>query len=125
MHDLAVAVKLAGTLFEESGVAWALVGGWAVSVHTQPRFTRDVDLAVAVENDAAAERVTAAFLKQGFRISALVEQDDRERLATVRLESRQGQGNSLLLDLLYASSGVEEEICRAALSLEILPGLTG
>jgi hypothetical protein len=35
--------------------AWALVGGLAVSVRTEPRFTRDVDLAVAVFDDNEAE----------------------------------------------------------------------
>jgi hypothetical protein len=34
---------------------FALVGGLAVSVRAEVRFTRDVDLAVAVENDAEAE----------------------------------------------------------------------
>jgi hypothetical protein len=37
--------------------AFALVGGFAVSARTEPRFTRDVDLAVAVPDDHAAEAV--------------------------------------------------------------------
>jgi hypothetical protein len=32
-----------------------LVGGLAVSVRTEPRFTRDVDLVVAISDDHAAE----------------------------------------------------------------------
>jgi hypothetical protein len=39
----------------ECGAAFALVGGLAVSVRTEPRFTRDADLAVALSHDAAAE----------------------------------------------------------------------
>ena len=34
---------------------FAVVGGLAVSARTEPRFTRDVDVAVAVANEAAAE----------------------------------------------------------------------
>lgn len=29
---------------------WALVGGFAVSARSEPRFTRDVDIVVAVAN---------------------------------------------------------------------------
>lgn len=34
---------------EEQGAGMALLGGLAVSTWTEPRFTRDVDLAVAVQ----------------------------------------------------------------------------
>ncbi len=40
----------------ESHVSFALVGGLAVSARTEPRFTRDADLAVALTSDAEAER---------------------------------------------------------------------
>jgi hypothetical protein len=40
--------------------ARALVGGLAVSVRTEPRFTRDADLAVAVTDDADAEALVMA-----------------------------------------------------------------
>lgn len=35
----------------------ALIGGLAVSVRAEPRFTRDIDLAVTVRDDADAERL--------------------------------------------------------------------
>ena len=38
-----------------SGATYALVGGLAVSARTEPRFTRDLDLVVAVTNDREAE----------------------------------------------------------------------
>jgi hypothetical protein len=38
-------------LFERQGQGWALVGGLAVSVRSEPRFTRDLDVAVADEAD--------------------------------------------------------------------------
>jgi hypothetical protein len=40
---------------QRASVPFALVGGLAVSVHVEPRFTRDIDLAVAVAGDAKAE----------------------------------------------------------------------
>ena len=39
---------------------FALVGGLAVGVRGEPRMTRDVDLAVAVADDAGAEDVVNA-----------------------------------------------------------------
>lgn len=34
---------------------WALIGGLAVSARTIPRFTKDLDFAVAVADDGEAE----------------------------------------------------------------------
>ena len=35
---------------------FAVVGALAVSIHTEPRFTRDADLAVSVKNDTKRNR---------------------------------------------------------------------
>jgi hypothetical protein len=37
------------------GARWALVGALAVGIRSEPRFTRDIDIAVAVESDGEAE----------------------------------------------------------------------
>jgi hypothetical protein len=39
-----------------AGASFALVGGLAVSARTEPRFTRDADLAVAIASDAERAR---------------------------------------------------------------------
>ena len=48
----------------------ALVGGLAVSARTQPRFTRDVDFAIAVNNDTLewnrAQQAVALIQQRGF-----------------------------------------------------------
>lgn len=49
---------------------WALVGGFAVSARSEPRFTRDVDVCVAVGDDSGAERVVAALTTHGYRLHA-------------------------------------------------------
>jgi hypothetical protein len=38
-------------------VRWALIGGLAISVRSVPRFTKDLDFAVAVADDSEAEGV--------------------------------------------------------------------
>lgn len=101
---------------------FALVGGLAVSARTEPRFTRDADIAVAVANDAEAENLIRGLQARGHRVEALVEQDAAGRLATVRL-TRSHQPASPVIDLLFASSGIEPEVVAEADVIELLPRL--
>jgi predicted nucleotidyltransferase len=102
---------------------WALVGGLAVSARTEPRFTRDIDLVIAVRDDHDAERAVHALQQRGYQVHALVEQEAAGRLATARLAPRGDDAAGVVLDILFASSGIESEIVEAADPLEILPGL--
>jgi predicted nucleotidyltransferase len=102
------------------GVRYALVGGLAVSVRTEPRFTQDLDLAVAVTDDAGAEQVVHGLLRSSYTSVAVIEQEAQDRLSTVRLETPDG---TQMVDLLFASSGIEAEIVAAAELLQVLPGL--
>lgn len=102
-------------------VKYALVGGLAVSARAEPRLTRDVDLAVAVETDALAEQLLRALLARGYRMTATIEQVGTGRLATARLTPR--EHSRLVVDLLFATCGIEHEIVDRAEDLEILPGL--
>lgn len=101
-----------------TGRPFALVGGLAVSVRTEPRFTRDVDLAVAVAGDAEAEALIHRLRTAGYRIDTVVEQQAAGRMATVRLRlAREPHGT--VVDLLFASSGIEPEVVAEAEMLEL------
>jgi len=103
---------------------WALVGGLAVSARAEPRTTRDVDVAVAASDDAAAEALIFSLGAEGWEIAAAVEQDAVGRLATIRLRppfDRRTRG--VVVDVLFASSGIEPEVAREAERIEVLPGL--
>jgi len=102
---------------------WALVGGLAVSARAEPRFTRDVDIAVAVSDDDDAEALAGSLMAGGYRFVASVEHDTTGRLATVRLASAH-TGRKVVVDLLFASSGIEPEIVAAAELLDVMPGVT-
>jgi len=108
---------------DRRGRAFAVVGGLAVSVRAEPRFTRDVDLALAVANDADAEALVRNLVASGYRVIASLEQEAVGRLATVRLQSPSEGPEGVVVDMLFASSGVEPEIVRASEVLEALPGL--
>ncbi|WGX98789.1 nucleotidyl transferase AbiEii/AbiGii toxin family protein [Nocardioides sp. L-11A] len=104
-------------------VDFALVGGLAVSARSEPRFTRDADLAVAVADDAGAEALVFALRSLGYEVLGTVEHETTGRLATARL-GRPGAGRSAVVDLLFASSGIEPEITAAAETMDVLPGVT-
>lgn len=102
---------------------WALVGGLAVSVRAEPRFTRDIDAAVSVPDDAAAEALVASLLAGGFTLRLSLEHQALRRLATVRLTPPGEPEEGVVVDLLFTSSGIEPDICRDAEPVEIVPGL--
>jgi len=103
---------------------WALVGGLAVSVRCEPRFTRDIDVAAAVKDDAGAEALVSRLVASGFRLRLSLEHEALRRLATVRLTPPGEPEEGVVVDLLFASSGIESEICRDADRLELAPGLS-
>jgi len=109
---------------DESGVSFALVGALAVSVRAEPRFTRDIDLALAVTDDRQAESVIFTLGHRGYRTVASVELEAVGRLATVRLSPPGELLSGVVVDLLFASSGIEPEVVSSAESLELMPGLT-
>ncbi|MGH9318973.1 MAG: nucleotidyl transferase AbiEii/AbiGii toxin family protein [Vicinamibacteria bacterium] len=100
--------------------SFALVGGLAVSVRTEPRFTRDADIAVAVSSDEEGEALVYSLTAAGYVVNSIVEQEAVSRLATVRL-SPAGKGLlGIVIDLLFASSGIEREVVQGAERLRIL-----
>jgi hypothetical protein len=104
---------------------WALVGGMAVSVRTRPRTTEDLDVVIAVSSDREAEQVAFSFRGLGYRYlpEHALEQKEVARLATVRFFSPTREQDEVVVDLLFASSGIEPEIVSMATAEEILPGL--
>ena len=104
------------------GAAMGTCGGLAIGARAEPRFTRDVDL-VDVAGDLEAERIARSLQGTGYRTIALLEHDSG-RLATVRLASPGDSTNAVVIDLLFASSGVEAEVAASAEQLEYLAGLT-
>ena len=106
---------------ERLGFEWAMIGGLAVSAQSEPRFTRDVDLAVAVADDHEAEALVRELQQTGYRVLMVLEQETNGRLATIRFQPPGGDQHGVILDLLFASSGIEPEIVRSASLIEVFP----
>lgn len=120
-QPLAAAIRRVCKDLEAAGLRYALVGGLAVSARAEPRLTRDIDLAVAVQNDRDAETILQDLSGRGYRIVTVVEHARMKRLATARLAPK---SDRVIVDLLFASCGIEPEIVDRAEVLEILPGVT-
>ncbi len=82
-----------------------------MSVYVEPRLTRDVDVVVAVTDDGVAEQVVGEFGTNGYSAVAATVHEPTGRLSTTRLTGSEGP---VLIDLLFASSGIEDEIARRA-----------
>lgn len=107
------------TAFDALGVPFALVGGFAVSVRAEPRFTRDVDVVAAVDGDAEAETLIRALRPHGLVPFSLVEQVATGRLAAARLRNEHG----MICDLMLATTGIEARILRGASKVALHTGL--
>lgn len=103
---------------EEAGLRYAVVGGVAVGIHSEPRVTRDLDFAISVTSDAEAERVVLGLQRSGFTVDSVFE-NDAGRLSTVRTLHRSTPG--VYLDFLFFNSRIEAEIVAAATS-ELVAG---
>jgi predicted nucleotidyltransferase len=119
--SLVEVVRSAVADFGTVGAEHALVGGLAVGVHVLPRATRDADFAIAVANDAESERIVRDLVARGYGLVLALEETNQGRLSTVRLASR--VDGRTLVDLLFASSGIEAEVVAAAERVEISFGV--
>jgi hypothetical protein len=104
---------------EGLGARFAVIGGLAASARGEVRFTRDVDVAVIVQDDAEAERYVFALGQRGYAVIATVEHDATRRLATARLRDPEG----IVCDLVFSTSGIEREVVEYAERLEVLPSV--
>lgn len=123
MLPLAAALARVSAALNRVPVPFVLVGGLAVSVRVEPRFTRDIDLAVAVLGDAQAEALVRRLADDGWQITAVAEQEAVGRLATVRLGAPDNIDTAAVVDLLFASSGIEAELAADGEVLEVLPAV--
>jgi len=124
MSRIAKELTFAAQRFSELCRPWALVGGWAVSARAEPRLTRDIDIAISVRDDTEAESVVNELLSSGYQVVGAVEQTGRGRLATVRLRSVRFATSGIVVDLLFASSGIEAEVVTAAEEIDLMEDVT-
>lgn len=123
MNPLNLALAELARDLNELGVQWALIGGFAVSTRAEPRTTRDIDVAIAVASDREAESLVADMQSRGYRLrdGGILEQEATGRLATARMNSSVRRSEfEIIVDLMFASSGIEPEIAQQSEILEVV-----
>lgn len=105
------------------GAGWALIGALAVSVHTEPRSTRDIDVTVVAPELQDQERLVNDLERRGYRNMQLLMHMLPTQKLGVRFEIRDSGSLPLALDLLFNSSGIEGEIVANAVKIEVFPQL--
>ena len=123
MNDVTRTLQAAVADLRDCGASFAIVGGLAVGVRSEARMTRDVDIAVAVADDAGAESLIRALVQRGYRVRALLEHETTGRLVTARLDPPGENPAGVIVDLLLATTRIEGEIVRAAEPTTIAAGL--
>lgn len=123
MNSLSEILSRAVSDLTALGRQFALVGGLAVSARTLPRFTRDVDLAVAVADDSDSERLVFELQARGYSVLATIEHERTGRLAIVRLLPPGSATEPVVVDLLFDMAGLESEIATEAQDMEVFDNL--
>jgi len=114
---------------ETAEARFAVVGGLAIAARAMLRYTQDVDVVVAVDDDAEAERVAGVLIRYGYRPMAELDHRRLNRLATLRMLSPHvprdmEPTDAPLLDILFASCGIEREVVAAATPTPVFPDVT-
>ena len=74
-----------------------------------------------MDDDPDAEALVRQLQGRGWQVVAAVEQEATRRLATVRLAASDRDISAAVVDLLFASSGIEPEIVHGADSIDVVP----
>jgi len=66
-----------------------------------------------------------ALRQRGYRdAGAMLEHEATGRLATMRMVAPHPREDGIVVDLIFASTGIEPEIVEAATPIDVLPGVT-
>ncbi|MGD0695564.1 MAG: nucleotidyl transferase AbiEii/AbiGii toxin family protein [Terriglobia bacterium] len=109
------------SIFNIRKVKYLIVGGYAVSFHTQPRATKDIDLLIGPDGDNA-EAIYAALAEFGAPLEGLIPEDFTERGKFFRLGRP-----PVMVDIFAEISGVDFERAwrnRIEAVIDVPSGLT-
>ena len=117
MIDISLAYFIS-EIIEKAGYKSALIGGVAVGVWTEERFTKDLDFALAVKTDKDAETLVKTLRDSGFAIHTVLEHTSSKSLAVVILSSPKIRGITHRVDLIFMQSGIENEVVIKAIEFK-------
>jgi len=98
-----------GALLESAGIDYAVIGGHAVNVWLEPRFTADVDITIATDRDGL-DRLHTVMDGAGFRVAAEHGADQPSGPDFVRFVSARGD----ILEIQIAKTSLQVDVVRRA-----------
>lgn len=123
MSSVIAALRMVATDLNRVGRPWALVGALGVSVHAEPRTTKDIDVAVALADGEELEHLITALEESGYGKRKVLMQSEPTYQLGFRLLIPGPRAHRIPVDLLTSSCGIEPEIIKAAEIIELLPGV--
>jgi len=104
--------------FNENQKKHCLIGGLAVSLISDPRFTNDLDIAIYVKNEKEIDEIIKSLSKLNYFPKTIINQTNVNLISIVRLISKD-DSEDFYIDLIFNSSGIENEIINDSLVLNI------
>lgn len=102
---------------------FALVGALAVAVRAVERTTKDIDFAVVVDAENEALALLASLETIGYQVQFRTRDARTAELRGATLTIASDAEQTVVVDLLFDTCGIEREIVRSAEQVEVLPGL--
>ncbi len=116
MLDLYLELKKVVAALEQQGIAYAICGGLAVSIHAEPRATEDLDMLVLAQDLGRCE---ATLEPLGFRRYGDPMIFAQARVTVQRLlKFEVGGDDHVVLDLLLVGAPVLDTVWRSRQSFE-------
>jgi len=99
---------------QRDGIEYALVGGIALAFHTEPRFTKDIDILLRASD---LDKMTAVLNEEGYFCSSAPWTFKNSGLTLHRFLKVQ-EGDEMMVDVLVSGDDPHDRIIRAALEVE-------
>ena len=103
-------------LLTEMNLPYAIIGGAAVQVWAEPRFTQDLDLTVLAPIELLAETIEQLIARLEPRIDNVLEFAQRSRVLLVQTSA------GYPVDISFGLPGYEEEVISRSVEVELTPG---
>jgi hypothetical protein len=100
--------------FQAEGIDYALIGGVAVAFHSQPRYTKDIDLLIG---EGELDRVTEALKREGYLTSS-APWTFRDSKLTLHRFLKVEDLDDMIVGVLVAGDDRHQEIIAEALEAE-------
>lgn len=95
---------------------YAIIGGTAVQIWGEPRFTKDLDLTILAPIEAFSETIKSLLMRLPPRVEDALSFTLRSRVLLVQTVS------GYPVDISFGLPGYEEEVISRAIEQEIAPG---